>query len=107
MGIVQLPDPRLEQIKRLYNPFKVTPSFVEFADIAGLVKGASNGEGLGNQFLGQIRQTAAILHVVRCFEDENINHVNSNVDPVRDIEIIETELLLADIQTLEKQQSKR
>ena len=106
LGIVQLPDPRLEQLKTVYNPLKVTPSFLEFVDIAGLVKGASNGEGLGNQFLGQIRQTAAILHVVRCFDDENINHVNSNVNPVRDIEIIETELLLADIQTLEKQQLK-
>ena len=105
-GIVQLPDPRLKYLKNIYNPLKVTPASVEFTDIAGLVKGASKGEGLGNQFLGQIRQTAAILHVVRCFEDEKINHVESEVDPIRDVETIETELLLADIQTLEKQESK-
>ena len=105
-GIVQLPDSRLKYLKNIYNPLKITPASVEFTDIAGLVKGASKGEGLGNQFLGQIRQTAAILHVVRCFEDEKINHVESKVDPIRDIETIETELLLADIQTLEKQESK-
>ena len=105
-GIVQLPDPRLEYLKNIYNPLKVTPASIEFTDIAGLVKGASKGEGLGNQFLGQIRQTAAILHVVRCFEDEKINHVESEVDPIRDVETIETELLLADIQTLEKQESR-
>ena len=106
LGIVKLPDPRLEHLKKIYNPTRVTPATVEFIDIAGLVKGANKGEGLGNQFLGQIRQTAAILHVVRCFDDEKINHVESNIDPIRDIEIIETELLLADIETIQKQKLK-
>ena len=106
IGIVELPDARLKDLARIYNPEKVTPATVEFIDIAGLVKGASRGEGLGNQFLGQIRQTSAILHVVRCFDDKNITHVDGSIDPVRDVETIETELLLADILTLEKRKHK-
>ncbi len=106
IGIVELPDARLKDLARIYNPEKVTPATVEFIDIAGLVKGASKGEGLGNQFLGQIRQTSAILHVVRCFDDKNITHVDGSIDPVRDVETIETELLLADIFTLEKRKHK-
>ena len=105
-GIVELPDDRLKDLANIYNPKKVTPATVEFIDIAGLVKGASKGEGLGNQFLGQIRQTSAILHVVRCFDDKNITHVEGDIDPVRDAETIETELLLADIATLEKRKHK-
>ena len=102
MGIVPLPDDRLAELEKIFNPEKVTPATVEFTDIAGLVRGASKGEGLGNQFLSQIRQVAAIVHVVRCFEDENVVHVEGRVDPVRDAELIETELLLADLDTLEK-----
>jgi len=102
MGIVSLPDSRLVKLEHIFNPEKVTPASVEFTDIAGLVKGASKGEGLGNQFLSQIRQVSAIIHVVRCFEDENITHVEGNIDPLRDAELIETELLLADLETLEK-----
>ena len=102
MGIVELPDKRLKELSAIYNPEKILPATVEFTDIAGLVRGASQGEGLGNQFLGQIRQTAAIIHVVRCFEDENVTHVDGSVDPIRDAETIETELLLADLDTLEK-----
>jgi len=106
VGIVALPDPRLEKLEIIFKPEKVTPAAVEFIDIAGLVRGASKGEGLGNQFLGQIRQVAAIVHVVRCFEDNNVTHVEGNVDPVRDSELIETELLLADIDTLERRYFK-
>tara|TARA_Y100000817_G_scaffold154978_1_gene121085 strand:- start:967 stop:2064 length:1098 start_codon:yes stop_codon:yes gene_type:complete len=102
MGIVPLPDPRLKVLEKIYEPEKVTPANVEFTDIAGLVKGASKGEGLGNQFLGQIRQVDSIIHVVRCFEDENISHVEESIDPIRDVELIETELLLADLVTIEK-----
>ena len=102
MGIVPLPDDRLAELEKIFNPEKVTPATVEFTDIAGLVRGASKGEGLGNQFLSQIRQVAAIVHVVRCFEDDNVVHVEGSVDPVRDAELIETELLLADLNTLEK-----
>ena len=102
MGIVALPDSRLSKLENIFNPEKVTPASVEFTDIAGLVKGASKGEGLGNQFLSQIRQVSAIVHVVRCFEDENITHVEGEIDPARDAELIETELLLADLETLEK-----
>ena len=102
MGIVPLPDDRLAELEKIFNPEKVTPATVEFTDIAGLVRGASKGEGLGNQFLSQIRQVAAIVHVVRCFEDDNVVHVEGRVDPVRDAELIETELLLADLDTLEK-----
>mgnify|MGYP001158365500 FL=1 len=102
MGIVPLPDSRLHILEKIYEPEKLTPANVEFTDIAGLVKGASKGEGLGNQFLAQIRQVDAIIHVVRCFDDENISHVEKSIDPIRDIELIETELLLADLATIEK-----
>ena len=106
VGIVELPDKRLIDLANIYNPKKITSANVEFIDIAGLVKGASQGEGLGNQFLGQIRQTSAIIHVVRCFEDENIAHVDGVVNPIKDVETIQTELLLADIETLEKRKQK-
>jgi len=102
VGIVPLPDPRLFKLEQIYKPEKVTPAIVEFTDIAGLVKGASKGEGLGNKFLGQIKQVGAIVHVVRCFEDKNITHVEGNINPIRDAELIETELLLADLATLER-----
>jgi len=105
-GIIHLPDSRLQKLNTIYNPKKLTPANVEFTDIAGIVKGASKGEGLGNQFLSQIRQTSAILHVVRCFENQKVNHINETVDPIRDVETIETELLLADLQTLEKRKQK-
>ena len=101
-GIVSVPDKRLDQLKQIVNPEKTVPATVEFVDIAGLVSGASKGEGLGNKFLGHIRETHAIAHVVRCFENENITHVNNKVDPIEDIEIIETELIFSDIETLEK-----
>jgi GTP-binding protein YchF len=106
MGIVELPDGRLNELGKIYNPEKILPATVEFTDIAGLVRGASKGEGLGNQFLGQIRQTAAIIHVVRCFDDDNVTHVEGSVNPIRDAETIETELLLADLDTLEKRHRK-
>jgi len=99
-GIVTVPDARLDELAKIYNPKKVIPTVIEFYDIAGLVKGASTGEGLGNQFLGHIKEVEAILHVVRCFDDENIVHVANSVDPVRDIEIIDTELCLKDIDTM-------
>ena len=106
VGIVNLPDERLDKLKNIYNPEKVIPATVEFIDIAGLVQGANKGEGLGNKFLGQIRETSAIIHVVRCFDDPDIVHVNGKVNPVRDAEIIETELLLADLDALEKKLDK-
>ena len=102
IGVVSLPDQRLNRLKEIYSPETVTTATMEFTDIAGLVKGASKGEGLGNRFLGQIRQVEALVHVVRCFEDKNITHVDSDVNPVRDAETIETELLLADLETIEK-----
>ncbi|MDR3124299.1 MAG: redox-regulated ATPase YchF [Endomicrobium sp.] len=102
VGIVPVPDKRLTFLLNLYNAKKVVPATVEFVDIAGLVKGASNGEGLGNQFLAHIRETAAIIHVVRCFESKNVTHVMGDVDPLRDIEIIETELILADMDSISK-----
>jgi ribosome-binding ATPase len=101
-AVVPVPDERIEKLSDLVNPQRVVHSTIDFVDIAGLVKGASKGEGLGNQFLSNIRQTEAIVHVIRCFENDDVVHVNGSVDPLRDIEIIETELLLADIQTLEK-----
>ena len=94
IGIVELPDSRLMELSKIYKPQKIVPATVEFTDIAGLVRGASRGEGLGNQFLGQIRQTNAIIHVVRCFNNENVAHVDGSIDPVRDAETIEIELLL-------------
>ncbi len=101
-GVVQVPDPRLNKLAELVNPEKIIPTTMEFVDIAGLVAGASKGEGLGNQFLANIRETDAIAHVVRCFEDENVVHVNGGIDPVADIETINTELALADLDTVEK-----
>jgi len=102
VGIVEVPDARLAQLSAIVNPQKVQPAIVEFVDIAGLVAGASKGEGLGNQFLANIRETDAIVHVVRCFADDNIVHVSGGIDPVRDIEIIDTELQLADLATVDK-----
>jgi ribosome-binding ATPase len=101
-AIVAVPDTRLAELAVIVKPQNILPATVEFVDIAGLVKGASKGEGLGNQFLSHIRDTSAIIHLVRCFDDPNVIHVDGSVDPVRDIEVINTELLLADIQQLEK-----
>ena len=106
VGKVIVPDKRLDELTKIYDPKKVSPSTIEFVDIAGLVKGASKGEGLGNQFLANIREVDSIIHIVRCFEDENIAHVSENIDPKSDIEIIETELMLKDIETLEKRLQK-
>ncbi len=102
VGIVELPDPRLARLAAIARPEKIVPAIVEFVDIAGLVAGASQGEGLGNQFLSHIRQTDAIVNVVRCFEDDNVVHVAGKVDPIADIEVIQTELCLADLATVEK-----
>jgi len=102
VGIVPVPDPRLEQLAGIVHPNETHPATVEFVDIAGLVAGASRGEGLGNKFLANIRECAAIAHVVRCFEDENVTHVAANIDPVSDIDIIDTELMLRDIDTVQK-----
>lgn len=102
VGVVSVPDERLEVLKNMYNPEKVTPAIVEFVDIAGLVKGASRGEGLGNKFLSHIREVDAIVHVVRCFDDTNIIHVDGSVDPVRDIETINLELVFADLESVDK-----
>ncbi|TDT61868.1 redox-regulated ATPase YchF [Fonticella tunisiensis] len=106
VGVVAVPDSRLEKLAEMYKPKKVTPAVVEFYDIAGLVKGASKGEGLGNKFLSHIREVAAIVHVVRCFEDTNIVHVEGSVDPIRDIETINLELILSDIEILERRIDK-
>lgn len=102
VGIVDVPDERLDRLSDMYNPKKVTPAFIEFVDIAGLVKGASKGEGLGNKFLANIRECDAIVHVVRCFEDSNITHVSGTIDPVRDIETINLELIFSDLEMLER-----
>src|SRR5690349_21628957 len=102
VGIVLVPDPRLEQLAEIVHPERVLPTTIEFVDIAGLVKGASQGEGLGNQFLGHIRAVDAIVHVVRCFDDENVVHVSGSVDPIDDIAVIQTELGLADLDSVEK-----
>ena len=102
VGIVPVPDPRMQKLAAIVNPERVLPTTIEFVDIAGLVAGASKGEGLGNQFLGNIRETDAIAHVVRCFEDENVVHVEGKIDPLSDIEVINTELALADMATVEK-----
>lgn len=102
VGIVEVPDARLTQLADIAKPQKIQPAIVEFVDIAGLVAGASKGEGLGNQFLANIRETDAIVHVVRCFADENVVHVSGNIDPIRDIETIDTELALADLATVDK-----
>ena len=106
VGVVAVPDERLDKLTALYNSEKTTPAVIEFVDIAGLVKGASKGEGLGNQFLANIRECDAIVHVVRCFEDPNVIHVEGTVDPIRDIETINLELIFADIDTLDKRISK-
>lgn len=103
VGRVAVPDPRLDTIAKLGGSAKIIPAQMEFVDIAGLVKGASKGEGLGNQFLGNIRSTDAILHVVRCFENDDITHVMGGIDPLRDVEVIETELMIADLDSLSKQ----
>ena len=105
-GVVAVPDSRLDVLADMYHPEKYTPAVLEFVDIAGLVKGASRGEGLGNKFLSHIREVDAIVHVVRCFEDENVIHVDGSVDPARDIETIQTELVLADIETVNKRLDK-
>ncbi len=102
VGVVTVPDPRLDAIAAIVKPERVVPTVVEFVDIAGLVKGASKGEGLGNQFLAHIRETHAIAHLVRCFEDDDVTHVAGKVDPAHDIEIIDTELMLADLETVQK-----
>lgn len=102
VGIVQVPDERMKQLAAIVKPERILPTTIEFLDIAGLVKGASQGEGLGNKFLGHIRSVDAIVHVVRCFEDENVVHVSGSVDPVSDIEVIKTELGLADLDSVEK-----
>lgn len=101
-GIVPVPDPRLDKIAAIVNPQRILPTTVEFVDIAGIVKGASEGEGLGNKFLSHIRETDAIVHVVRCFEDENVTHVSGKISPAEDIEVINTELALADLETVER-----
>ncbi len=106
VGIVPVPDPRLDRLADLYHPKKVTPTTLEFVDIAGLVRGASRGEGLGNQFLSHIREVDAIVHVVRCFEDENVVHVDGSVDPIRDIETIELELIFADMDTVARRMDR-
>lgn len=106
VGQVTVPDARLERLSELVNPQKVQPANVEIVDIAGLVRGASKGEGLGNQFLGNIRETNAIIHVLRCFENENVTHVDGSVDPIRDKETIDTELQLKDLDTVEKRLDK-
>ena len=102
LGVVNVPDPRLQMLEKLVGPQQVVPATVEIVDIAGLVKGASKGEGLGNQFLGNIRETDAILHVLRCFDDDNVVHVDGSVDPIRDKETIDIELQLKDLETVEK-----
>ena len=102
VGVVEVPDPRLQQLAEIIQPERIVPAIVEFVDIAGLVAGASQGEGLGNQFLAHIRETDAIVNVVRCFEDDNVIHVAGRVDPISDIEVIQTELCLADMGTVDK-----
>ena len=106
VGMVAVPDYRLDKLTEMYHPKKTTPAVIEFVDIAGLVKGASKGEGLGNKFLGNIRMTDAIVHVVRCFDDTNVIHVEGSTDPLRDIEIINLELVMADIEMVERRIDK-
>lgn len=106
VGIVAVPDKRLGVLSKIYNSKKITPAVIEFVDIAGLVKGASRGEGLGNKFLSHIREVDSIVHVVRCFEDSNIIHVDGNINPIRDIETINIELILADLETINKRLDK-
>ena len=106
IGVVEVPDKRLDVLYDMFQPEKRTPTTIEFVDIAGLVKGASKGEGLGNQFLANIREVDAIAHVIRCFKDKDIAHVDGDLDPIRDIEVIDTELMMADLATLEKRREK-
>ena len=106
VGVVAVPDERIDKLAEMYKPQKVTKAIVEFVDIAGLVKGASKGEGLGNKFLSHIREVDAIAQVVRCFEDPNVIHVDGSVNPLRDIETINLELIFADMETLEKRLDK-
>lgn len=106
VGMVAVPDHRLDKLTEMYHPKKTTPAVIEFVDIAGLVKGASRGEGLGNKFLANIRQTHAIVHVVRCFDDENVIHVEGTTDPIRDIDIIDLELIMADVEMVERRIDK-
>ena len=105
-GVVAVPDARLDKLTEMYNPKKTTPAVIEFVDIAGLVKGASKGEGLGNKFLSNIRMTDAIVHVVRCFDDENVIHVEGGANPIRDIDIIDLELIMADVEMVERRIDK-
>ena len=107
LGVITVPDPRLDKLVSLVSPQKTIPTTIEILDIAGLIKGASQGEGLGNQFLANIREVDAIVHVVRCFDDDNVVHVDGDVNPVRDKEIIDTELLLKDLETVEKRLDKQ
>ena len=106
VGVVPVPDERLDVLSKMNNSAKVVPAVIEFVDIAGLVKGASKGEGLGNQFLSNIREVDAIVHVVRCFEDSNIVHVDGSIDPLRDIETINLELIFSDVEILERRIAK-
>lgn len=106
VGMIPVPDERLDKIAELVQPEKVTPTMIEFVDIAGLVKGASKGEGLGNQFLANIRQTDAIIHILRCFENDNITHVDTTIDPIRDKEVVDAELQLKDLETVENRLQK-
>ena len=106
VGVVIVPDPRLETIAEISRSKKIIPTAIEFVDIAGLVKGASAGEGLGNQFLSHIREVKAIVQVVRCFENADIHHVSATIDPIRDIEVINTELVLADLASLQKRHDR-
>ena len=107
VGVITVPDERLTKLAELVHPGRIVPATCEIVDIAGLVKGASKGEGLGNKFLGNIRETDAIIHVLRCFEDDNITHVDGTIDPIRDKEIIDTELQLKDLETIESQLNKQ
>lgn len=106
VGIVPVPDERLDELAELVNPEKITPATIEFFDIAGLVKGASNGEGLGNKFLSHIREVESIIQVIRCFEDENVTHVEGRIDPINDIEIINLELMLSDLEVIDRRLAK-
>ena len=106
VGMVAVPDERLDKLAEMYEPDKKTPAVIEFVDIAGLVKGASKGEGLGNKFLANIRETDAVVHVVRCFDDENVIHVDGSTDPRRDIETIDLELIMSDVEMVERRIDK-
>ena len=106
VGVVAVPDSRLDKLSEMYHPKKTTPAVIEFVDIAGLVKGASKGEGLGNKFLSNIRMTDAIVHVVRCFDDENVIHVEGSTDPIRDMDTIDLELVMSDMEMVDRRIDK-